>query len=165
MMRTARWPTPFGWLVGAFVVACAFTGAASGDLSNAVATVSFHTPAPTKQSARPSAITFNEVHGQFSSESNLTDLQKDRAWRNYEGKCVQWTGELTYLDERFFGGFVIGFRHRRDTLTYDVLVDAPKSMEDTLLGWMQGRSYTYVATLRSYGGVILPISADWGCDD
>ncbi len=165
MTEIPRWCRAFGWVVGAFIVVIAFTDIANGNPPSAVAAVNLDSSARPTQTARPSSISFDEVHGQFSSEGNLTDLQKDRAWRNYEGKCVQWTGELTYLDERFFGGFVIGFRHRRDTFTYDVLVDAPGSLEETLLGWVQGSSYTYTATLRSYGGVILPISADWGCDD
>ena len=165
MTGIRRWSRAFGWVAAASIAAGAFTDVANGNPPSAVAAVNFDAPAPPTQATRPSTITFDEVHGQFSSGSNLTDLQKDRAWRNYEGKCVQWTGELVYLDERFFGGFAIGFRHRRDTFTYDVLVDAPRSLEDTLLGWVQGRSYTYVATLKSYGGVILPISADWGCDD
>lgn len=112
-----------------------------------------------------SPITFEEVHRQFSIEGNLTDLQKDHAWRAYRGKCVEWRGELTYMDEGFLGGITIGFRHRRDTLTYDVLVTAPGSLKETLLEWRQGNNYRYRVTLEDYPGVIMPITAAWGCGD
>ena len=31
--------------------------------------------------------------------------------------------------------------------------------------WKQGSRYTYRATLQSYPGAIMPITADWGCED
>lgn len=136
-----------------------------------VAAVSPVTPDPSTTASKaplmrtPSAITFEEVHRQFSPGGNLTDLQKDNVWEQYRGNCVEWTGQLEYLDEGFLGGITIGFRHRRDTLTYDVLVSAPASMKGELLSWTQGQTYTYRATLESYGGVILPVSAEWGCDE
>ena len=45
----------------------------------------------------------------------------------------------------------------------DVLVSAPKEEKANLMEWSQGSRYTYRATLRSYG-VIMPITADWGCE-
>ena len=53
-----------------------------------------------------SPITFEEVNDRFGVESTLTDLQKDRQWDAFEGKCVEWTGELSSLSEGFFGGSV-----------------------------------------------------------
>ena len=125
------------------------------------------TSAPARHVPEPeptvSKITFTEVHNKFGAESSSTDLQKDEAWKDYKGKCVEWRGELAYLDEGFFGGLSVGFKHLPYTLTYDVLVSAPKSEKANLLKWREGTRYTYKATLRSYG-TILPISADWGCE-
>ena len=112
-----------------------------------------------------SKITFNEVHNKFSIESSLTDLQKDEEWKKYKGKCVEWRGQLEYLDQGFFGGISVGFKHRNETFTYDVLVSAPKSEKENLMKWRQGTKYTYKATLRDYPGAFMPITADWGCDD
>ena len=109
-------------------------------------------------------ITFSQVHNIFGRKGGLTELQKDREWEKYQGKCVEWTGELAYLDEGFLSGFNIGFKHARDTLTYDVLISAPQSEERRLLTWRKGQRYTYQATLKNPGGALLPISADWGCD-
>lgn len=114
--------------------------------------------------AQVSGITFEEVDRKFSVRSSLTELQKDREWEDYEEKCVEWIGEIAYVDERFFGGYVVGFKHRRDTLTYDVLVTVPRSMERHMLSLHQGQRYTYRATLQRYGGAILPVSAEWGCE-
>lgn len=122
-------------------------------------------PAPSRTaSAEPSDITFQEVYSTFSIHSSLTELQKEARWKDYEGKCVEWTGELAHLDEGLFGGISIGFKHRPQTFTYDVLVSAPSKMKDELLTWNMGQRYTYRATLRSHAGAILPTTADWGCD-
>ena len=84
-----------------------------------------------------SKITFNEVHNKFSVESSLTDLQKDELWKEYKGKCVEWKGRLEYLDQGFFGGISVGFKHRNETFTYDVLVSAQKSEKENLMKWKQ----------------------------
>ena len=110
-----------------------------------------------------SPITFEEVNDRFGVESTLTNLQKDRQWDAFEGKCVEWTGELSSLSEGFFGGFSIQFKHLPTTFVSDVIVSAPSSEESQLLQWNEGQRYTYRATLKRYGGAILPISADWGC--
>lgn len=110
-----------------------------------------------------SGITFDEVDRQFGPGGALTDLQKREAWKAYRGKCVRWTGELVYVDESFLGDLSVGFRHKKMTLTYDVLVRAPRSARQQLMQLRQGARYEYTATLRNYGGAILPISADWGC--
>ena len=110
-------------------------------------------------------ITFEEVNDRFGVQSTLTDLQKDRQWDAFEGKCVEWTGELTSLSEGFFGGFSIQFKHLRTTLVSDVIVSTPSSEESRLLQWSEGQRYTYRGTLKRYGGAFLPISIDWGCDD
>ena len=78
---------------------------------------------------------------------------------------MEWKGRLEYLDQGFFGGISVGFKHRSETFTYDVLVSAPKSEKENLMKWEQGTRYTYRATLQSYPGVIMPITADWGCED
>lgn len=120
-------------------------------------------PVSTPQPAVVSDITFAEVNSKFGSDGTLTDLQKDREWEAYEGKCVEWTGELVHLDESMFGGYNIGFKHQQYTLTYDVLLDAGTESEETLLTMRQGARYTYKATLKDYGGALLPITGDFGC--
>ena len=109
-------------------------------------------------------ISFEEVHSKFSSQGSLTDPQKEEAWEEYEGKCIEWEGELVLLDESFFGDIYIGFKHIPATFTYDVLVSAPDSEKEKLLQWQQGETYRYKATLREYGGSMTPIKADWGCE-
>lgn len=118
----------------------------------------------TKGKVKVSSITFKEVNDKFGVKSSLTDLQKDKEWAKYEGKCVEWRGELAHLDKKWlFSGFDIGFKHLPNTFTYDVLLSAGKEAEAELLKLRQGTTYTYRATLESYGGAIIPISADMGC--
>lgn len=111
-----------------------------------------------------SGITFREVNDAFGIESRMTDLQKDRLWESdYDGRCVEWTGELTSLDEGLFSGYVAQFRHLSTTFVSDVVMQAPNSAEDELLTWSIGSHYTYRARLESYG-VLLGISVSMGCD-
>ena len=121
-------------------------------------------PSPAPSEPTVSKITFNEVYNKFGAESSLTELQKDEGWKEYRGKCVEWNGRLAYLDQGFFGGISVGFKHLSHTLTYDVLVSAPEEEKANLMTWNQGSKYTYRATLKNYG-VILPIGADWGCGE
>lgn len=111
-----------------------------------------------------SNITFNEVHSKFGGNANLTDLQKNEMWKKYRGMCVEWTGTLAHLDSGMFGGIDIGMKHLSQTFTFDMLIRAPKSMKEKFMTWQQNKQYTYRATLKQYGGVFLPISADWGCE-
>lgn len=110
-----------------------------------------------------SNVTFRQFNRLFAHNSGLTDLQKDEEWKKYQGLCIEWTGELAHLDQGIFGGISIGMKHLKQTLTYDVLIDAPSSQKDVLLSWQKGTRHTYRATLTGYGGAMLPISADWGC--
>ena len=123
---------------------------------------------PVEQAApvEVSDITFEEIYGLFHAGGTLTDLQKDANWGRYEGKCVKWEGELAHLDESLFGfgDISIGFKHRPETFTYDVLVSAPASMKSTLLTMEQGARYAYRARLDNYPGAIMPLTADWGCE-
>lgn len=112
----------------------------------------------------PSDITFEQTYSMFSLGSSLSDLQKDAQWKLYEGKCVEWTGELAHVDREFLGrGFAIGFKHRQGMYDYDVLVTAPRRMEDELMTWNIGKRYMYRARLQSYPSLFTPFTAEWGC--
>ena len=112
-----------------------------------------------------SGVTFAQVNRLFAYDSELTDLQKEEEWKNYRGRCIEWTGEVAYLESGFFGGISIGMKHLNSTLTYDVLIDAPSSQKKELLSWRKGTRHTYRATLVNYGSALLPILADWGCEE
>ncbi len=123
---------------------------------------------PAAASAQVSGITFEEVGPKFSVWSDLTDLQKDREWEaSYEGKCVEWTGEISDVGEDF-RGYVVDFKHSSTSFPHLVTVDVkvPQSMEEEMLSMEKGQSYTYRATLDDYfsGLFFISISADWGCE-
>ena len=81
----------------------------------------------------PSDITFEEIDEKFGTESSMTDLQKEEAWKAYKNKCIEWTGSLAHLDSGVLGGFSIGMKHKSTTFTYDVLISAPDSQKDLLM--------------------------------
>ena len=110
-------------------------------------------------------ITFEEVNNRFGMHSTSNELRKNEEWKVYEGKCVEWIGELSNVTDMFseLQGITLGFKHLRSTFTYDVQVSAPVSEKEKFMDLRIGNRYRYRATLRDYGGVILPIRADWGC--
>ncbi len=115
-------------------------------------------PPPARESLSQS---FEEVDDIFGADSKLTDLQKDELWKDYEGKYVTWTGELTYLKEGLGGGGIsAGFRHKPGTLTYDVLVSFPNTLRGKLLNYTEGQVLTYTGKLDTRTGAILPYSLD-----
>ena len=117
-----------------------------------------------REAEKVSGVTFRDVHDLFGVDSRMTDLQKGRMWEEtYEGLCIEWTGELVHLNEGLLTGFVAQFRHLPTTLISDVVMSAPSSAEDELLTWSTGTSYTYRATLDSYGA-LMGITATMGCD-
>ena len=110
-----------------------------------------------------SSITFEQVERNFGSKSSLTELQKDQHWKRYKGACVKWTGKLVHVQEGWLGGITLGFQHQPATFTYDVLLSAPSSYKDIALSMQKNNYCEYTATLKNYGGPILPITADAGC--
>ena len=62
--------------------------------------------------AAVSDISFEEIDELFGVGGSLTALQKDERWKEYKGKCVEWSGKLALLEETF-GEFRIGFKHGR----------------------------------------------------
>jgi hypothetical protein len=108
-------------------------------------------------------VTFEEVSEKFGTGSRLTEAQKREEWKKYQGRCVVWAGELSYVGDGFLRGLALGFKHNPRTLTYDVLIATPDNARDAALRMKKGAHYTYRGTLKKYGGPILPISLDWGC--
>ena len=113
--------------------------------------------------APPPSVSFEEVSRKFGSRSPLTEAQKREEWKKYQGHCVEWAGELSYVGDSFVRGLTLGFKHDPRTLTYDVLVAAPDDARDAALRMKKGSHYTYRGTLKKYGGAVLPISMSWGC--
>jgi hypothetical protein len=113
--------------------------------------------------APPPSVSYEEVSRKFGSHSPLTDAQKGDEWKKYQGRCVEWSGELSYVGDSFIRGLTLGFKHDPRTLTYDVLVSAPDNARDAALRMKKGGHYTYRGTLKKYGGAVLPISLSWGC--
>ena len=112
-----------------------------------------------------SPITFEEVNNKFGIHSTSNKLRKNEEWKAYKGKCVEWIGELSDVTDMFseITGITLGFKHLRSTFTYDVQISAPVSEKEKFMDLRIGSRYRYRATLRDYGGVIMPIGADWGC--
>ena len=98
-----------------------------------------------------SEITFEEIDELFGwPGGSLTTLQKEARWNEYQGQCVEWSGEMAGLEETF-GEYRITFKQgkvNRYALP-NVWIFAPLTMQDVLIDWEPGNTYAYRVTLRS----------------
>lgn len=100
-------------------------------------------------------ISFEQLDSIFGLDSPYTDYQKEKMWKDYRGKYVTWAGEVNDVSEGLLGGLSVGFKHKEDTLNYDVLVSFRTEYKEDFLKVAKGVRVRYRARLESYTGVIL----------
>lgn len=103
-----------------------------------------------------SNISFSELDAIYNVSSKRTDLQKDSLWKNYKGKRVTWTGEVSHVDESLFGGLQLQIKMKRSTFTSDLIIDLRENQESKALQVSIGQQISFTGTLDSWGA-ILPI--------
>ena len=74
-----------------------------------------------------SPIPWSEIEGIYGVNSTLTALQQSELWRRYEGKRVEWTGEVYQVQDKD-----LCVRINQSTETYDVHVSLV-GMKDVLI--------------------------------
>ena len=146
--------------------------------SSSASETSYHSPAqPSNYSPPPvssshssqsqasyeplSSISWSEIDTIYGLSSKLTDLQKDEVWKKYQGKRVQWSGEVVDISQGFFGGLSLSIRMNRSTFTYDLSISLKSDQRDRALRYKVGDRVTFKGTLRSWG-TLLPITLDNG---
>ena len=104
----------------------------------------------------------------------LTSLQREDLWKEYQGKKVQWTSELKYVStkqERLVAYFV----NPLDWARTEVVAVFDESQRSSLLGLNGGDLVIYTGVLASFGAteieltdctiVSLPVAPLWWNDD
>lgn len=109
-----------------------------------------------------SDIKWKDFDAVFNVRSKTTDMQKESAWKSYEGKRVQWTGTVEEVSKGSFSGLTLNVKMNKETLTYDVGVYLKTSEEGKASSLTKGNTVTFAGTLKSYGGAILPTTLEDG---
>ncbi|MHC4598824.1 MAG: hypothetical protein ACYS47_07460 [Planctomycetota bacterium] len=104
-----------------------------------------------------SSLTFDEVFGVYRSDNVKTDLQKDEAWKKYQGKKVKWSGVVREVTKKegLWGqkaGFemVVELRYSKSGAFDDFMVAVVTLMEsekEKALELSQGNRVTFTGFL------------------
>jgi hypothetical protein len=104
----------------------------------------------------------------------LTSLQREDLWKNYEGKKVEWTNELEYVSTGG-EGLVAYFLNPLDWARTEVAAVFDESQRSSLLQLNEGDLVVYTGVLASFGAteirltdctaVSLPVAPLWWNDD
>jgi predicted nucleic acid-binding Zn ribbon protein len=107
-------------------------------------------------------------------DPELTSLQREELWKNYEGKRVEWTNELEYVTAKQEGPLVY-FVNPVDWARTEVAAVFDESERSSLLELNEGDLVTYTGVLANFGAteieltdctvVSLPVTPLWWNDD
>lgn len=125
----------------------------NGGLPSSASTPTSATPAPKDVISN---ITWDDYDNVYSLRSNSTDMQKESSWSRFEGKRVAWSGTVVDVTKGTFGGITLNVKMNKETLTYDASISLKESETSKASQITKGKTVTFVATLKNYGGAILP---------
>jgi len=107
-------------------------------------------------------------------DPELTSLQRDDLWKNYEGKQAQWTNELKYVSIKE-EGLIAHFLNPLDWARTEVVAVFDESQKPNLQNLKEGDLVTYTGVLASFGVaeirltdctlVSLPVEPLWWNDE
>ena len=80
----------------------------------------------------------------------LTSLQRDNLWKNYEGKQAEWTNELKYVSTE--EGLVAYFLNPLDWAQTEVVAVFDESQRSSLSNLKEGDLVTYTGVLTRFEG-------------
>lgn len=110
-----------------------------------------------KQEPPISDIDWRLINAIYNLKYRKTDLQKDERWKEFKGRKVKWTGEVTSVGESTFGGLELQVKMNPDTWTSDLLIELKASQRSRATHLNKGDSVTFTGILDSWGS-ILPIT-------
>ncbi|MFQ5963827.1 MAG: hypothetical protein ACE5KZ_06040 [Candidatus Scalinduaceae bacterium] len=104
-------------------------------------------------------ISFEELDKIFGKENRMTESQKDKLWKEYKGKYVRWTGEVTNRGLGRTSGLRMGIKHKEGT---DVELYFDIDKKDKVLQTKAGDTIIYTGKLVTRRGYILPYKLEDG---
>ncbi len=87
----------------------------------------------------------------FGPDSNLSELQKEEAWKGYDGKEFTWKLEVVDVDNEAFGsGFTVQYKCATNSpsLISDLLMTYPKRDRNFVMSLKKGYAYDIEGRLK-----------------
>lgn len=108
-----------------------------------------------------SSVSWQQIDAIYDLKSKTTDIQKKEAWKNFKGKKVVWSGEVSEVSKGLLSGLTLQVKMDEDTFTSDLLIRLKKSEKDKASRLSKGDRVTFSGTLDDWG-TIMPITLDDG---
>jgi len=112
-------------------------------------------------SAPVSSISWQQVDRIYNLKSDSTDIQKRDAWKDFKGKRVVWSGEVSEISDGMLSGLTLQIKMNSDTFTSDLLIRLKKSERDKAKSLSKGSRVSFSGVLDDWG-TLLPITLDDG---
>lgn len=116
--------------------------------------------APAETYVPTSAISWREIDEIYSLKSEQTDLRKDELWKQYKGKKIEWTGNVTAVADSW-GSLTMQIKMNADTWTSDLIITLKKTEKDKAIRFKEGDTVTFRGVLNRWG-TVMPISLNEG---
>ena len=87
-------------------------------------------------------------------KSKKTDTQKAELWKDYEGKIVEWTGEVSDIKEGTFSGYSLLIKMNKSTLTHDLNIGLDDSQKEKVLKISKGDKVKFRGKLSNWGSIL-----------
>lgn len=97
----------------------------------------------------------------FGPESRLSDLQKEEAWKQYEGKEFAWDLEVVEVSSGLLGGYTVQFKCGRNSpsLIQDLQMSFPARAKSMVMQLQKGAVYEIEGRLK-YSSTLLGMTAE-----
>ena len=110
--------------------------------------------APTEQDGRQFIPqTCAEVSHLFGAQSELSELQQEETWRQYDGRWVRWRVKVVEVGETL-GTLQLQFKCTREVLVSDGIASFEDDQRARLLAVRTGRTIEIVARLEDHGRLL-----------
>jgi hypothetical protein len=95
----------------------------------------------------------------FGPGARMSDLQKEEAWKNYEGRNFEWVLQITEVSSGTFGGYAVQAKcyPESPSLIQDVQISYSSGAKNFVMGLEKGGAYklrgklTHTSTLLGLG--------------
>lgn len=94
---------------------------------------------------------FEDIDNIFGKGSNLSDVQKNDAWKEYKGKYVSWIGQIAYKNANVASGLRIGIMQKADE-HIDIELRVGLSKKNKILKFQEGETVSYTGRLMARCG-------------
>ncbi len=107
-------------------------------------------------------VSFEEMDKQFGKESTLSRSEKNKLWKKYKGKYVQWQGIVSYKGMGRVDWNRIGVSRQDNKNNAEVEILFDWRMFEKIMNVSTGSTITYTGKLVSRSGVDAPYRLDDG---